>query len=224
VSDIRSLSVVGGLIRIHHVITRALTVAIENSRSFAERSGYPDASTREGFTGFVLSLVSSLHAHHLTEDDIAFPYFRERIPDAPFDLLAAQHREMIPLLDEIRTTIEEAIPDVQASSLHWGLNLALIRIVEIWCPHIKTEEEHFTIERVNALVNMEEQRRLIQLFSEHSRKHSGPDYLIVPFLLYNLPPEERAILAQEMPPVVTQELVPVVWKEKWAPMKPYLLN
>jgi hypothetical protein len=47
---------------------------------------------------------------------------------------------------------------------------------------------------------------------------------VVPFLLYNLPPEERAIFSQGMPPVVTQELVPVVWKEKWSPMKPFLLD
>jgi hypothetical protein len=45
----------------------------------------------------------------------------------------------------------------------------------------------------------------------------------VPFALYNLPDEERAILARTMPPKVIDELVPVVWKEKWAPMQPFLL-
>jgi hypothetical protein len=30
-------------------------------------------------------------------------------------------------------------------------------------------------------------------------------------------------MAQQMPPVVSQELVPVAWKEQWAPMKPFLL-
>lgn len=133
-----SPSVVAELVRIHLVITRGLKVASENSQSFAQR-GYPDASTREGFVSYVRSLASSLHAHHLTEDDLAFPYFREKMPDAPFDLLSAHHRQM------------------------------------------------------------------------------------VPFLLYNLPPEKRAAFAQMLPPVVTQQLVPVVWKEKWEPMKPFLL-
>ncbi len=55
-------------------------------------------------------------------------------------------------------------------------------------------------------------------------KHSGPDYLVVPFLLYNLSPEDRATMSAEMPPVVTQQLVPVVWKEKWQPMSPFLLG
>ena len=36
-----------------------------------------------------------------------------------------------------------------------------------------------------------------------------------PNLLYNLPPEERANMAQAMPPVVLEEMVPVVWKDKW---------
>jgi hypothetical protein len=31
-------------------------------------------------------------------------------------------------------------------------------------------------------------------------------------------------MAQEMPPVASQELVPIVWKEHWAPMKPFLLD
>jgi hypothetical protein len=46
----------------------------------------------------------------------------------------------------------------------------------------------------------------------------------MPFVLYNLPAEERAILAQKMPPIVTQQLLPVDWKEKWAPMQPFLLD
>jgi hypothetical protein len=54
--------------------------------------------------------------------------------------------------------------------------------------------------------------------------HSGPDYLVVPFVLYNLSPEQRAILAAEMPPIVTQQLVPIAWKAQWEPMSPFLLE
>jgi hypothetical protein len=46
----------------------------------------------------------------------------------------------------------------------------------------------------------------------------------VPFILYNLSAEDRAIMAQQMPPAVSQELVPIVWKEQWAPMVPFLLD
>jgi hypothetical protein len=51
-----------------------------------------------------------------------------------------------------------------------------------------------------------------------------PDPVLVPFILYNLSAEDRAIMAQQMPPAVSQELVPIVWKEQWAPMVPFLLD
>ena len=33
----------------------------------------------------------------------------------------------------------------------------------------------------------------------------------------------RAAVARFMPPVVTRLLVPIVWRRKWAPMRPFLL-
>jgi hypothetical protein len=43
-------------------------------------------------------------------------------------------------------------------------------------------------------------------------------------MLFNLSPQDRAAFAQAMPPVVTEQLVPVAWRDKWAPMKPFLLD
>jgi hypothetical protein len=88
-----SPNVVAELVLIHLIITRGLKVTSEHSESFAQR-GDPTGAARDGFVSFVLSLASTLHAHHLTEDDLVFPYFREKMPDAPFDLLAAQHRAL----------------------------------------------------------------------------------------------------------------------------------
>ena len=217
-----SSSVAAELIRIHLVITRGLKVAAESSQSFAQQ-GFPDVSAKEGFINYVRSLASTLHAHHLTEDDVAFPYFREKMLEAPFDLLSAQHQAMVLLLNEINSSIE---PMELASQVHEplsNLHRTLTQIAEIWHPHIKMEEDHFTPERVDALINPEEQTRLCGLFIEHSQKHARPDYLVVPFLLYNLPPQERAAFAQRLPPVVVQQLIPVLWKEKWETMKPFLL-
>ena len=85
-------------------------------------------------------------------------------------------------------------------------------------------KKEIPVDRLGVLIDREEHIRLSGLFVEHGRKHMGPDYLVVPFLLYNLPPEERAILARMMPPIVTQQLVPMVWKAQWAPMLPFLLS
>jgi hypothetical protein len=216
-------NVAADMIRIHSIITRGLNVSIERSRAFA-RDGFPNASTREGFVSYVQGLVSVLHAHHLTEDDQAFPYLRDLMPDTPFDLLTDQHQQMAPILDEVNLAIEGVAAGAGAGQALDDLGHALTKIAGLWHPHIQIEEEHFSVEKGAALISVDEHIRLAQIFARYSQGHSGPDYLVVPFMLYNLSPDDRAILARAMPPVVTQELVPKAWKEKWSPMQPFLLD
>jgi hemerythrin-like domain-containing protein len=221
-SESKTPNIAQDLRLIHAVVTRSLQVAVDSSRSFVQK-GYPDTSTREGFIAYVRSFVSVLHAHHQTEEEVAFPYFRDSFPDAPYDLLLVQHRFIASALDDVRGALEKAAAETQAGEPVNGLNQTLSRISGLWHPHIAIEEDHFTVEKAGALIGVEEHVKLGRMFMEHSQQHSGPDYLVVPFLLHNLPPGERAIFAASMPPVVTQELVPVLWKEKWAPMMPFLL-
>lgn len=211
------------LLRIHSVITRALSVTSEKSQQFAQE-GFPDASTKEGFLCYARSFVSVLHAHHLTENELAFPYFREKLPDAPYDLLITQHQELVHVLDEIGAAIEEVSADRPAAASLNKLNLALRRLADLWHPHIGIEQDHFTVVRLGALIRREEHIRLGKLFAEHSQKHTRPGHLVVPFLLYNLVPEERAIFARTMPFLLTRLLVPVVWKTRWSSMRPFLLS
>jgi len=210
-------------IRIHRIITRGLKVGMERSQAFAQE-GYPDAATQGGFASYVQSLASVLHGHHLTEDDLIFPYLRGQLPEAPYDLLSAQHREMEPLLEEVQATLEAVAADAQPGAALDDLNRTLNKIAEIWHPHIQIEEEHFGVGALAALIEVDEHVRLGKLSAQYGQEHAGPPYLTVPFMLYNLPAEDRAILAQAMPPVVTQQLVPGEWKEQWAPMSPFLLD
>jgi hypothetical protein len=199
-----------------------LNVSIERGRQFAQR-GYPDASARKGFIAYVGSLLSVLHAHHLTESDLFFPYFRDKLPDAPFDLLIAQHRDLEPLLQEAKVATDEVAAEAQAGVAMARLNSLLGRIVEFWHPHIRIEEGHFTVDRVATLIDAKEQEALAKAGAKHGQQHAGPGYLVVPFLLYNLPPDKRAVFARWMPLVVTRLLLPIVWRRKWAPMRPFLL-
>jgi hypothetical protein len=75
-----------------------------------------------------------------------------------------------------------------------------------------------------ALMDVDEHVRLGGLLAEHSQEHMQAPYLGIPFVLYNLPAEERAVMTQRMPPAITQQLVPVDWVEMWAPMRPFLLD
>lgn len=208
---------------IHAVITRGLNVSLERGRAFA-KGGEPDASIREGFLAYVGSLLSVLHAHHLTESDLFFPYFMDRLPDAPFDLLMAQHHELEPVLHEAKVATEEVSAERRAGAALARLNNLLGRITEFWHPHIRIEEDHFSVAHVATLIGAEEHERLAQAAMKHSQQHSGPAYWVVPFLLYNLPPDQRAVFARPMPPVVTRLLVPIVWRWKWARMRPFLLR
>jgi hemerythrin-like domain-containing protein len=216
-------NVASDLVRIHKIITRGLEVAIERSRTFAQE-GYPNASTREGFVKFVQALASVIHGHHVTEDDVAFPYFRDKLPEMPFDELTGEHGEMEPILDAIRAAVEGIAAQPGGGPALDELNQALVRMADLWRPHIQKEEAGFRPEAVGALLTVEDQIDLARQFAQHSQEHTGPDYLVVPFMLYNLVPEHRAILSQAMPPMVTQQLVPVVWKDKWEIMKPFLLD
>ena len=215
-------NIAADLIRIHSVVTRGLSVSLERGLTFAG-DGFPDASTREGFVDYVQSLVSVLHAHHLGEDELAFPYLRDLLPGVPYDLLSEQHQQMVPILDEITAANEAVAAEPESQSVN-ALNRTLTQVDELWHPHIQIEEEEFTVERGAELISVDEHIRLAQLFAKLSQEHAQPDYLVVPFILYNLAPEDRAIMAASMPPVVTQELVPKAWKEKWAPMQPFLLD
>ncbi len=221
--EMQKPNVANDLIRIHKIITRGLEVAMEQGRSFAQ-NGYPDQATRDGFVCYVQALASMTHGHHLTEDEVAHPYFRDKLLEMPYDVLTSEHQAMVPILEEIQAAIERVASEAESGDALGVLNRALARLADLWYPHFQKEEKHFTPEKVGALIDVDEQIRLAQQFAQHSQQHAGPDYLVVPFMLYNLEPADRAALSKAMPPVVTEQLVPVVWKEKWAAMKPFLLD
>ena len=101
------------MIRIHSAITRSLEVSIGRGAEFA-RDSYPDAATQEGFALYVKALVSVLSAHHLSEDDVAFPYLRDKLPDVPFDKLIADHRVMEGILADLQGTVDAAAVEARA--------------------------------------------------------------------------------------------------------------
>jgi hemerythrin-like domain-containing protein len=211
-------NVAADLVRIHRVITRGLEVSIQHSRTSL------DGTTAAGFVSCVQTLAWVLHGHHVGEDEVAFPYFRQKQLDAPYDLLAAEHQQMQAILDEVKPVIDRlAVEPGDGGSLAF-LHQALSRLVGIWQPHIQREEAHLTAQAIGAVAGVEEQMSLAMDLSQHARQSSGPDYLAVPFVLYNLSSEDRVGMVRVMPPEVTQHLVPVVWKDQWAAMKPFLLD
>ncbi len=207
------------LLCIHKCVTRGVEVSMRNSRKF-EETGFPDQVTRMGFTSYVGSLASVLHAHHLSEDEVAFPYFKEKYPQAPYDTLAETHRQIVPILKGIEAALDRSAENGKGLS---ELSEHLTTLDALWHPHIQLEEQYFSPEQVDELVSLEDQKVLGIQIGQHNQKYAIPDYLTVPFVFFNLSGEDREYMEAEVPPIVIQQLVPQVWKDKWWPMMPFLL-
>jgi hemerythrin-like domain-containing protein len=214
-------ALVNGLVRIHLVITRGVDVARQHSRGRASGDAANEALAA-GFADYVQALVSVLHGHHTGEEAIVFPALRDRFPGAPWALLTDEHRAIVPILaalEEQATLIRQ-----DPSPATWTRVADLLdRLADLWAPHHEREEAEFTAELVASKVPLEEQAALVASTATHSQQHTGPEYLVVPFLLYNLDGDQRRAMGAFFPPVVTEQLVPVAWQEKWKPMKPFLV-
>ncbi|WP_431061661.1 hypothetical protein [Methanobacterium sp.] len=98
------------------------------------------------------------------------------------------------------------------------------RINLMWPPHIKIEETEIFGKVGSLYISSEELEKLRYEFYQFIEEHTEPAYLIMPFIIYNLYPEDRAIIAQIFPEEVTKQLIPIDWKEKWVSMQPFLLK
>jgi len=216
-------NIAASLMTIHYVITRALSVSIANATRFID-DWNTNTTLLEGYKNYLLALVSVLNGHHLTEDELAFPFFKDKIPAMPYDRLTLEHEEITKITEEIRTIAESFSEHDQAIEKFRQLTELLKKLIDIWHPHIKMEEEYMSAEKLDKLLSVEQHLELIKSFGEHSMKNTGPDWLVIPFILFNLPPEIRVNMERALPAEVTGHLVPVVWKDKWISMSPFLLT
>jgi hemerythrin-like domain-containing protein len=208
--------------RIHKVITRGLTIGVTRGVDFI-RDGFPDNKIQQGFALFIQSLTSVVTAHHQSEDQVSFPVFKHKLPATPFGRLSADHVMIETTINQIKSTL----PDLNGTNPTKALVKTvdgLKSILKIWTPHIDIEESSFTSEAIARVMTLEEQGQLSAELGKHSQEHVGAPFLAMPFVLFNLDPVDRAEMAAMLPKVVTEVLVPGEWKDKWAPMKPFLLE
>jgi hemerythrin-like domain-containing protein len=211
------------MVRIHNAVTRGLSVSIEHSAEFI-MNGYPDAATQDGFVTYARTLGILINAHHLAEDNVVFPYLKTKLTKAPFDRLSADHKTMDPILKELQIAANMMAIQPQGGEPLKTLNSAVTRISEIWHPHIAIELFNlYEAKKTDDVMNADEQLKLMMAAAQYSLKEGDPG-LLVPFILYNLQAEDRAYMAHTLPPFFLQEMIPVVWKNKWETMKPFLIE
>ena len=211
------------LVLIHRAISRGLDVGRRYAESFS-RDGYPDPATGAGLTLYLQTLAGILHQHHSAEDEIAFPFLRDKLPDLPFDDLIAEHEQMEEILGELVSILERLKGGAGEELVLDGAGTALSRLSEIWPGHIDAEETGISTGKLVSMVGPEALGSWLAEMGQHRPQGAPPDPVGIPFFLYNLSEGDRAIMAQQMPPAVVQELVPGPWKEYWAPMRPFLLD
>ena len=205
------------LVRIHKVISRAISVALQRVRdpNTAEKH-------RSGFLIYLHALTIVLHAHHLGEDEVAFPFWKIRFPSGPFDALGRQHRQMIVFLEQIDQWIKSGDEAWQECALS-DLQQVLSGLQAIWQKHIALEEDAIGPVNAQQYLSVSENQQLGRQLSEHGQAHSQPGELVIPFIVYNLSGSNREEFVKLLPPEVSGQLIPIVWKNAWQPMMPFLL-
>ena len=210
------------LVRIHKVITRGLAISLESGAEFIQ-AGFPDLRMHHGFADYSLSLTIVLEAHHLAEDNVAFPIFKKKLPQGPYERLSATHKEIEALLVPLRRAVVDVAGDKFEASLTLLVD-GLRKIAEVWAPHIRMEESIFSLEALSEVMSQEEQASLSIAMGRYSSEHATPAYYALPFVLFNLSGDDRAAMGATIPATVMDDLIMKAWKDQWEPMKPFLLE
>jgi len=205
------------LVRIHKVITRALQVSIQSSQDTNL-----DENNRQGFGLYVRALTILLHSHHNGEDELAFPFWKVRLPTSPFDELSSQHREMVTYLEQIEQWMGAGSNAWQANMM-MELHEVISGLWNLWETHIALEEATVGPENSQKYLTPIENEQLSKQLAEHGQVHSQPNELVMPFVVYNLAVDDRTEFVKLLPPVLVQQLIPIAWKSVWEPMTPFLL-
>jgi hemerythrin superfamily protein len=208
--------VVNGLLLTHKIISRGISMSI---RKCDEYLGKHDIAPDEaaGFSMYITMLKRVTHAHHLSEDEVAFPYFKDLL-EAPYSRLKNDHQ----IIAGVMSNLEQCLLEISSDGIV-KIREVLGEFEKIWLPHIGIEEEYFTAENVNAVLGMKEQVNIAKKLGRHGSKNSGPAPLALPFLFYNLENKEREAFMMPFPWILKKVLVPIIWKGKWKPMSPFLL-
>ena len=205
------------LLCIHKIISRGLHVSIQKCDEYLGTRGIPPEEAA-GFLMYVTTLKWITHAHHLSEDEIAFPYFRDKL-EAPYNRLGEDHQALARIL----VSLDKCLSEISSGGVG-KLRELLGEFDKLWGPHIRIEEDKFTAEKLNPVAGMQEQADLYARLDEHGRKNAGPGPLALPFMFYNLEGTDREAFLMPLPWIVKKVLVPIVWRGKWKPMSPFLLT
>ena len=210
-----------GLVGIHRVITRGFQITDDTLQHMLQQTAL-ETQYFNGFLDYLRSLITLIHAHHSTEDKIVFPMFGTKTLEAPYDLLTKGHVKMEALINEIKPLIDRLANDVQDTGTITKIHTLIQACYETWASHIEIEECRFSEHAIGTHLSLQEQKQIAQEIGQHMAQTAKPDYLILPFIVYNLAESDRPRMRPFLPPNITALLT--TWNNQWASMKPFLLD
>ena len=212
----------GDFLRIHRAITRGLNVCVSKGSEYLSE-GFPDPDIQQGYVLYLQTLTAVLSAHHLGEDEVAFPALKRKLPDEPYGKLGSDHVEIEKKLVQIKNALPGLASADFAPSLAAAIEI-LKGILSVWVPHIQIEETSFKSAAIESAMTFDEQLQLSAEIGKYSQEHGGPPFFVLPFVLFNMDKADRDAMASGMPKELVEVLMPGEWKANWAPMLPFLLK
>ena len=210
-------------IRFHKAMTRGIDVSLQNIDEFLT-TGAIEILNREGFLKYVQSFSTVLHGHHLVENEKIFPYFKDKLPKVPYERLMSEHEIFVGGLQEINTGIDNLMSEKDEMNSLNLLKSGFSKIDQIWHPHIQIENTQLYGPIGSLNMDLDEMIIILKEAGDFFQEHTDPPFLVLPFVLYNLSPEDRELANKGFPEMVTKQLVPIDWKDKWISMEPFLLK
>ena len=133
---------------VHKIISRGLSISIRKCDEYLGKQGIPPGEAK-GFSLYVTTLKWVTHSHHLSEDEIVFPYFKAHI-EAPYDRLKDDHQN----ISHVLVALDQCLVEISSGGVT-RLREVLGEFEKIWVPHIRIEEEKFTAEKLHTIMGTE---------------------------------------------------------------------
>lgn len=210
------------IIRFHRIITHSLEIVTQKVKKYLENGKIED-ETRDGFLKYLQSFSIVVDAHHALENEKIFPYFENKLADAPYDRLVNQHKMFLKSLTEINGAVNNIKSNINEFDSLNSIKTSLRMIEKMWGPHMKIEEGNI-YGRVGSLnLGPDENNKLKKEYFKFIMEHGEPLNLVIPFVLYNLSPEDR-VVEEGLIPDETKKLIETDWKDEWVSMKPFMLE
>jgi hypothetical protein len=89
---------------VHKVISRGVDISNAHIDGFI-KDGFSTEQIGEGYLNYVHALTVLFDSHHKTEDDIAFPFFQEKLPNTHFEWLFEDHDLITGFIEELQPSI-----------------------------------------------------------------------------------------------------------------------